>query len=562
MLLVRLRAPWFSSTRFRSSIVLRLLATVLVFSSIVTFALTALQLSLEYERGVGIIDGRLEDIRKSYLASLGEGLWRLDEHQLQLQLDGILRLSDIRFAEVREISSGAPMVVAAGHRASRGAISREFPILYRVGGVERQIGVLYVEATLAELYRELMNTALVILASQGAKTFLVSFFSIFAFWKLLTRHLTSFADFVGGYDFRRPPPPFHLDRPPRQEPDELDKVVVAFNEMSLSLQAAYDDVRQREARIRRLVESNIIGIFFWRLDGAITQANDALLETVGYSREELLSGRVSWADMTPPEHAPADERAKAEIAATGSCRPYEKEFVHKDGRRVPVLVGGALLEGSRDEGVAFVLDLTARRRAEQRQKLLLHELNHRVKNTLATVQAVAAQTLRTAESPDAFCRAFESRLLALSQTHNLLNRCNWEGVYLRDILELELAPYQGPGGRSFALAGDGVRLGPVTTVTLGMALHELVTNAAKYGALSVPTGKVHVTWQIDSRDRLRLEWHEQGGPPVQAPRRRGFGSRLIEKGLARELAGQVRLDFLRSGLRCTMDMSLERASLH
>ncbi len=204
----------------------------------------------------------------------------------------------------------------------------------------------------------------VILVSQGATIFLVSGFSIYILYRLLTRHLIAIADFVDGYDVGKPPLPFQLDRPPPREPDELDKVVVAFNDLCASLQGAYDDLREREARIRRLVESNIICIFFWNLNGAITQANDALFDMIGYTRQDLLSGSVRWTDMTPPEYLGADERAVAEIKATGRCRPYEKEFLHKDGHRVPVLLGGTLFEGSRDEGVAFVLDLTERRQAE------------------------------------------------------------------------------------------------------------------------------------------------------------------------------------------------------
>ena len=365
MLLVGSSAPCASPTRLRGSIVLRLVAAILLCSAVVTVTLTAIQLLLKYQRGVAAIDDRLEDIGTSYLASIGEGLWRLDEQQLRLQLGGILRLSDIRAAEIREISPGSiPMVVTAGHRGGEAVVSREFPIVHGIRGVEKQIGVLRVEATLSGLYSDLKSTALVILVGQGAQTFLVSFFSIYVLCHLLTRHLSAFARFVDGYDVRRPPAPFRLDRRPPRAPDELEKVVVAFNDLCSSLQGAYDDLQERETRIRRLVESNIIGIFFWKLNGAITQANDALLDTVGYSRQELLSGSLSWAEMTPPEYAGADERAIGEIEATGSCRPYEKEFLHKDGHRVPIFIGGAVFAGSGDEGVSFVLDLTERRRAE------------------------------------------------------------------------------------------------------------------------------------------------------------------------------------------------------
>jgi PAS domain S-box-containing protein len=153
-------------------------------------------------------------------------------------------------------------------------------------------------------------------------------------------------------------------------PDRLTALSLLASQAAISVENArlLLELRERETRIRRLVESDIIGIFFWRLDGAVTQANDALLDMVGYGREDLLSGRVSWADMTPPEYRGADERAIAELKAMGSCRPYEKEYLHKDGHRVPVLLGGASFEGRGDEGVAFVLDLTERRRAEAKAR--------------------------------------------------------------------------------------------------------------------------------------------------------------------------------------------------
>jgi PAS domain S-box-containing protein len=156
--------------------------------------------------------------------------------------------------------------------------------------------------------------------------------------------------------------------------DEVARLGRTFNAM---MQA----IEERESELRRLVESNIIGIFFWNLSGAITQANDALLDIVGYSREDLLSGRMNWADMTPPEHRDADERAIAEIRATGSCRPYEKEFLHRDGHRVPVLLGGTLFEHSGSEGVAFVLDLTERREAEA--KATAYEIERKRAEALA-----------------------------------------------------------------------------------------------------------------------------------------------------------------------------------
>jgi PAS domain S-box-containing protein len=342
---------------------------------------------------------------------------------------------------------------------------------------------------------------------------------------------------------------------------EIDAVGWAMHEAFASLRRREAEAREFEAKIRRLVEANIIGIFFWSLDGGVTDANDAFLALVGYDREDLRSGRIRWTDMTPPEWLEADRGAIDQVRSKGFAQPFEKEFFRKDGRRVPVLVGPAAFSGTRDEGVAFVLDLTEQKEAEQRLQLMVNELNHRVKNTLATVLAISAQSKRTAKSPEAFHQDLQGRLVALSQTHNLLNQTFWAGVGLRDLVDQELAPHADQEGR-VVIEGEAVRLGPVSAVMVGMAIHELASNAAKYGALSTPAGQVRVSWRVDPPGRLKLIWAEAGGPPVQAPSRRGFGSELIEKVLAADLRGAVRLEFPPQGLRCTMDMALARASVH
>jgi PAS domain S-box-containing protein len=236
----------------RGGIGLRLLAAVLLFSSIVTLALTAFQLYLDYDREVSVIETRLDEIGRSYLGSVSESLWNLDQNQLALQLGGILRLPDIQAAEISEIADRPnPVHVAVGKRGPRSVISRIYPLDYVMQGAKRQIGVLYVEATLTEVYRELLNRTLVILASQAAKTFLVSFFVVYMFHWLVTRHLVAIAAFVSGYNLARPPPPLHLDRQPPREADELDKVVEAFNGMCATLQRAYGDLRQVNAKLGR-----------------------------------------------------------------------------------------------------------------------------------------------------------------------------------------------------------------------------------------------------------------------------------------------------------------------
>lgn len=198
-------------------------------------------------------------------------------------------------------------------------------------------------------------------------------------------------------------------------------------------------------------------------------------------------------------------------------------------------------------------DVTERKRAEEQQRFFLDELNHRVKNTLATVQSIAAQTLRSTKDSAQFKEAFEGRLLALSKTHNLLTRKSWREADLREIVEQELAPYRKAGDSRVGIYGPKVDLPSRYAINLGLVVHELVTNAAKYGALSVPAGHLDVSWTIVPPDagrppQLRIHWLESGGPPVAPPKRQGFGSRLIRRSIEGELEGYMVLHFAVTGV--------------
>jgi hypothetical protein len=173
-----------SIERLRGSVALRLLGYVLLFSSAVTLVLTLIQLYFEYRQDLGTIETRLSEIERGYSGSLGESLWHMDGEQLRIQADGILRLPDISAVEIRETySPGHPIVVTAGQSLSHSVITRDSPVSYRVQGSEQKIGMLHVEASLVETYRELMNRTLIILLSQAAKTFLVSIFIVFIFYR-------------------------------------------------------------------------------------------------------------------------------------------------------------------------------------------------------------------------------------------------------------------------------------------------------------------------------------------------------------------------------------------
>jgi len=192
-------------------------------------------------------------------------------------------------------------------------------------------------------------------------------------------------------------------------------------------------------------------------------------------------------------------------------------------------------------------------RAHQRQQLMINELNHRVKNTLFTVQSLARQSLgRPDDTPG--LQALNERIMALARAHDLLTQSVWEGADLKEILEETLEPYLD----RTVLAGPSVALTPNAALALSMVFHELGTNAVKYGALSVPEGAVTVVWHVDpgASHRLTLHWEERGGPTVSPPARKGFGSRLIAASLKSDLAGEARLDYRPSGLVCVLTLSL------
>ena len=204
--------------------------------------------------------------------------------------------------------------------------------------------------------------------------------------------------------------------------------------------------------------------------------------------------------------------------------------------------------------------MTLRRVADEHRSVLVAELNHRAKNSLAMVRAIAAQTLKGALTLDEAQLAFESRLGALARGHDLLTFGNWAGTDLKSVAKAAVEEHAG-GENRFYIEGPIVLLTPATALTFTMAIHELCTNAVKYGALSLSTGTVSIVWQVnedDAQSVLHLEWTEKGGPKVTPPTRRGFGSRLVERALAMELSGEVRIQYEPAGVVCTIDAPLPR----
>jgi two-component sensor histidine kinase len=214
-------------------------------------------------------------------------------------------------------------------------------------------------------------------------------------------------------------------------------------------------------------------------------------------------------------------------------------------------------EGQLTGAINMLVDITERKEAERRQKLLIDELNHRVKNTLATVQSLVAQTARSTDDIVEFQKAIEGRILALSHAHNQLSQRRWADAELSQLLRSGLEPYLAKG--NVVLSGEPIRIPPRVALMISMAVHELATNAAKYGALSSSAGRIDISWAAKANGaapRLWLCWLEQNGPPVVKPRHQGFGTRLLERGIEMELGGSTLIEFAPAGIQCEIDIPL------
>jgi PAS domain S-box-containing protein len=317
-------------------------------------------------------------------------------------------------------------------------------------------------------------------------------------------------------------------------------------------------LQQTESELAYALQAGRLGS--WSIDmvsGAFV-ASEICRATFGLAPDAAYDRQMLVARIHPDDR----ERRAAELsAAIEDRKDFDLEYrilPLGGGERWVLMRGKAAYDDAgkpvRMNGVS--LDITERKRAEDRQKLLLDELNHRVKNTLATVQSIAMQTRRNATGPQDFNDAFDARLAALANAHDLLTRTSWQGVSLSDMVKLTLQPY---ANNEIEVAGPAVLMGPNAAVTLNMAFHELATNAAKYGALSREGGSVDVNWSVDRNAQppaICVEWSEARGPLVQPPVRRGFGSRVLEQGIARELGGAVSLDYRPAGLKCRMTIPL------
>lgn len=342
----------------------------------------------------------------------------------------------------------------------------------------------------------------------------------------------------------------------RFEPDELD-----FLEAATSCIATIElhrraelELAANEERLRLALELGDIGSFDWNLLTGEGSASEGCYAIFGYGPETTPTYSNVLKVILPED----SERFRADIATTvrsGEGFNAEVRIMRPGDDRVRwIRVDGGVVrceQGRATRMVGIVRDVTARRQAQEREQLLTREVDHRAKNLLTVVQSVVQLT--RADDIEAFREAVSGRIQALGRAHSLLAASRWEGAELTTLVDEEVAPFVEFGGR-VSMEGPPVLLRPAAAQSVALVLHELVTNAAKYGALSTSSGRVEVNWSLDraSDERLVLRWSEAGGPPATAPVRKGFGTTVIQASVERQLGGQVRYDWRRDGLYCEL----------
>ena len=306
-------------------------------------------------------------------------------------------------------------------------------------------------------------------------------------------------------------------------------------------------LRARLARYDTALRGSRVTVFTQDRDLRYTSISNPMF---GHSVEDIV-GRTDE-EILPAEGGPAIIALKREALASGQAKRAELPLADGPGMRWRDLH----VEPLRNEAGAIVgltcasVDVTERREGEAHLRLLLRELTHRSKNLLAVIQAMARQTARHAGSIDGFLKQFSARLQALAASHDLLVRESWYGASLGELVGSQLAAYIERGRGQVAFEGPDIALKPEAAQNLGLALHELAVNAARFGALSVPDGRVSIGWGRDGDGNVAIDWREQFGPKVKARRKRGFGSMVIERNLARALEAEVKLEFEPDGVRC------------
>jgi PAS domain S-box-containing protein len=326
---------------------------------------------------------------------------------------------------------------------------------------------------------------------------------------------------------------------------ELEERVTA---RTVDLEETNRKLRESEERRSHALSAGQMGSWEWNCGSGEFSWDDGQHRIFGTRNGAFIATSENVRSLVYPDDQHAFQAALDDIVNSGHSKQFEFRVGRPGGRVRWCLASAAATidqtnKVQRVSGVTF--DITHRKEAEERQNLLAREVDHRAKNTLAVVQSILR--LSRADDVAAYKRSVEGRVHALSRAHNLLSQSRWRGVWLRGLLEEELAPYHAT--EKINLSGPDIALRPAAAQSLALAVHELSTNAAKYGALSSVDGHLAVQWGL-AGDRLMIDWQELDGPPVAAPERGGFGTKILLGSVEKQLFGSVKIDWNPTGLAC------------
>jgi PAS domain S-box-containing protein len=311
-------------------------------------------------------------------------------------------------------------------------------------------------------------------------------------------------------------------------------------------------------RLAAVVESSDDAILTNDINGIITSWNGAAQRIFGYAADEILGRPVAL--LIPADRQDEEQRILERVKRGERIQPYDTVRQRKNKSLVDIFVTTSALRDPTGKIIGtskIARDITDRKQAEEAQRLLAHEVDHRSKNLLTLVQA--AVHFSEADTPQAIKAAIEGRIQALANVHTLLARSHWAGVDLRSIVMDELYPYCPQGNSRAEVDGPDLLLKPQLAQLIAMVLHELTTNAVKYGALSVAVGRLRVEWSHSANGNLIIRWIERDGPPVNPPARSGFGSRMLDRAIRVQLNGDLRFNWRTEGLTCAIEVPYEAA---
>ena len=348
-------------------------------------------------------------------------------------------------------------------------------------------------------------------------------------------------------------------------PAQRQAVCIIGTLRDVSAAKSAEQERERAATLLRTIVETVPGRLYakdWQ--GRMLVANGLAMDVIGKPWSEV-AGRTAIEFLHDRGHAEEVMQTDRRIIEQGKTETVEESVTTPEGQADTWLSTRTPLRGVNGQIIGLVglsIEITERKRLEDRMQLMIDELNHRVKNTLMTVQAIALQTL-AGVAPE-IRQVLEDRLLAVASAHEILTRENWEGAGLPDVVAAALIPFQTPGRIRFRTSGPGLQLRPRASLALAMGLHELATNSLKYGALSAETGLVEIQWEVAEANipKLCLTWTERGGPPVVPPSRAGFGTRMIERTLAQDLGGTTQISFDNpAGVMCHVEAPLAQVRM-